>query len=60
MGEHRQTGDDLTRQAVDWLVALDHGHADEKAFETWRAADPRHAAIFAQVAAIWRRTGTAE
>jgi len=57
MGERRETGDDLTGQAVDWLVALDHGDADQLAFERWRGADPRHAAAFAQVAAIWRRTG---
>lgn len=47
----------MTGQAVDWLVALDHGNADQAAFEAWRGADPRHAATFAQVAATWRRTG---
>ena len=49
-------GDDLTGEAIDWLVALDHGTADQEAFEAWRSADPRHAAVFAQVAATWRRT----
>lgn len=57
MGVEREAGDDLTGQAIDWLVALDHGNADQHAFETWRGADPRHAAVFAQVAATWRRTG---
>ncbi|MET4898298.1 DUF4880 domain-containing protein [Sphingomonadaceae bacterium jetA1] len=49
-------GSGLKDQAVDWLVALDGGTADERAFEDWRSADPRHAAAFAQVAATWRRT----
>lgn len=57
MGEGREAGDDLTNQAIDWLVALDHGNADEDAFQAWRSADPRRAAVFAQVAATWRRTG---
>jgi len=56
MGDEREAGDDLTGQAVDWLVALDHGGANQADFEAWRAADPRHAAVFAQVAATWRRT----
>ncbi|MGN6377262.1 MAG: FecR family protein [Sphingomonas sp.] len=56
MGAGREAGNDLTSQAIDWLVALDHGNADEAAFEAWRSADPRHAAVFAQVAATWRRT----
>lgn len=56
MGAGGEDGDDLTGQAIDWLVALDHGTADQEAFEAWRSADPRHAAVFAQVAATWRRT----
>lgn len=57
MGESGEAGDDLTGQAIEWLVALDRGSADDAAFEAWRLADPRHAAVFAQVAAAWRRTG---
>ena len=56
MGDDGKAGTGLSEQAIDWLVALDHGTADEQAFETWRSADPRHAAVFAQVAAVWRRT----
>lgn len=49
-------GTGLREQAAHWLVSLDSGTADERAFDIWRNADPRHAAAFAQVAAIWRRT----
>ena len=56
MGEQGKAGDDLSEQAIQWLVSLDCGTADSQAFETWRNADPRHAAAFAQVAATWRRT----
>lgn len=47
----------IADQAIDWLVRLDAGHADPRDFEAWRAADPRHAAAFAQVAWVWQRTG---
>ncbi len=43
----------LTEQAAAWLVALDGGKADLPAFEAWRDRDPRNAATFAQVAAVW-------
>ena len=43
----------LTEQAAAWLVALDSGKADLPAFEAWRNGDPRNAATFAQVAAVW-------
>ncbi|WP_380786219.1 FecR family protein [Sphingomonas sp. R86521] len=43
----------LTEQAATWLVALDGGKADLPAFEAWRDRDPRNAATFAQVAAVW-------
>lgn len=56
MGDHGKAGAELSEQAIDWLVALDGGTADEQAFNAWRDADPRHAAAFAQVAATWRRT----
>jgi transmembrane sensor len=41
----------MTDQAALWYAQLDSGTADERAFETWRAADPRHAAAFARIAA---------
>jgi transmembrane sensor len=56
MGDEGKAGAELREQAIDWLVALDCGTADEQAFNAWRDADPRHAAAFAQVAATWRRT----
>lgn len=49
--------DPLVEEAAAWLVRLDAGTADEAAFETWRGTDPRHASVFAQVAATWKRTG---
>lgn len=55
--EFDATGDELTGQATQWLVGLDSGRVDEAQFEAWRAADPRHAAAFAQVLATWERTG---
>ena len=56
MGDEGKAGAELREQAIDWLVALDCGTADEQAFSAWRDADPRHASAFAQVAATWRRT----
>lgn len=56
MADERTSGRELIDIAVEWLVALDSGSADRTAFETWRAADPRHAAAFAQAAAVWRKT----
>lgn len=47
----------LKAEAADWLARLDSGDSDLSAFETWRNADPRHASIFAQVAATWKQTG---
>jgi len=40
--------------AVQWLVRLDAGTADARAFEVWRR-DPRHAVAFAQAQAAWER-----
>lgn len=42
---------EANEQAAQWHARLDAGTADEQAFETWRAADPRHAAAFARIAA---------
>ncbi|OYX50391.1 MAG: hypothetical protein B7Y97_07515 [Sphingomonas sp. 32-66-10] len=57
MDANGPTRQKLTNQAADWLVRLDAGTADPEAFEAWRSADPRHASVFAQVAATWKRTG---
>jgi len=56
MGDEGKAGAELNDRAIEWLVALDCGTADEPAFNAWRDADPRHAAAFAQAAATWRRT----
>jgi transmembrane sensor len=56
MREQGKVGTSLSDQAIEWLVALDNGSADADAFERWRNADPRHASVFAQVAATWKRT----
>lgn len=45
---------DLIDEAAEWLAALDSGSANVSAFEAWRAADPRHAVAFAEVAGSWR------
>jgi len=55
--ESEKAGGELIAEAAEWLVALDVGRADPQLFEAWRAADPRHAAAFAQMLAIWERTG---
>lgn len=57
MGQEEEPRTAIADQAIDWLVRLDAGHGDAGAFEAWRNADPRHAAAFAQVAAVWQRTG---
>lgn len=41
--------DDILEAAASWHTRLDLGTANEKAFEKWRAADPRHAAAFARI-----------
>lgn len=48
---------DLIEIASGWLVGLDAGTADVRAFEAWRDADPRHAAAFAEVAGAWSDMG---
>lgn len=40
----------MMEEAADWLAALDAGSVTPQAFEQWRAADPRRAVAFAQVA----------
>lgn len=57
MESNGPTRQQITEQAVGWLIRLDAGTADIEAFEAWRSADPRHASAFAQMAAIWKRTG---
>lgn len=56
MQDEGEAGAGLREEAIDWLVKLDCGTADEQAFQSWREADPRRAAAFAEVAAAWRRT----
>lgn len=41
--------DDILEAAAAWHTRLDLGTADQKAFERWRDADPRHAAAFARM-----------
>lgn len=57
MGSEETAREAIADQAVEWLVRLDAGRADPEAFEQWRSANPRHAAIFAQLAATWTSTG---
>jgi transmembrane sensor len=52
--ESAQRHADLIDEAAAWLAALDSGSARVSAFEAWRAADPRHAVAFAEVAGSWR------
>lgn len=44
--------------ASEWLARLDSGDvtAEERAaFDTWRSADPRHAAAYARLSAVWHQ-----
>lgn len=43
----------VTREAAEWLVALDSGTADLAGLERWKAIDPRHSAAFAEAAYAW-------
>lgn len=54
---NKKAREKLKAEAAAWLARLDSGDADLSAFETWRNDDPRHASIFAQVAATWKKTG---
>lgn len=41
-------------QALDWLIRLEHCDAQQqRCFQAWLAADPAHAAAFAQAQALW-------
>lgn len=57
MDERQAFREKLKAEAIDWLIRLDSESADLVAFEAWRQADPRHAAMFAQIAAVWKSTG---
>lgn len=52
--------DPVEREAAAWVARLsssDATEADRRAFETWREADPSHAAAYAEMDALWRRLG---
>jgi transmembrane sensor len=52
--------DPVEREAAAWVARLsssDATEADHRAFETWRKADPVHAAVYAEMDALWRRLG---
>lgn len=45
----------VTREATEWLAALDSGTADLAGLDRWKAADPRHSAAFAEAAYAWEQ-----
>ncbi|KQQ14244.1 iron dicitrate transport regulator FecR [Methylobacterium sp. Leaf123] len=52
--------DPVEYEAAAWVARLsssDVTDADHRAFETWRRADPAHAAAYAEMDALWRRLG---
>lgn len=52
-------GSEALAEAQRWfarLLAPDCGTAERARFERWRDADPAHAAAFAQVEGVWRRS----
>ncbi|MCJ2028569.1 FecR domain-containing protein [Methylobacterium sp. J-043] len=52
--------DPVEHEAASWVARLassDATDADRRAFETWRGADPAHAAAYAEMDALWRRLG---
>jgi len=53
-GQERES---LIAEAAEWLARLDVGRASPAELDAWRAADPRRAAAFAEVAATWDRLG---
>lgn len=51
---------DVSDQAIDWLVLLHSGRADaadRQAFARWRAADPAHEAAAREAEALWSDVG---
>ncbi|MET3663607.1 DUF4880 domain-containing protein [Caulobacter sp. 1776] len=55
----RDQADPALAEAAQWLARADLGTLDEAAFETWRAADPRHALAFVRVADAARKAALA-
>ena len=52
LAERKRTGTDIDREAAEWLARHEMTRltpAEAEAFETWRAADPRHAEAFEAV-----------
>lgn len=52
--------DPIERAAAVWVARLsssDATEADRRAFEAWHAADPAHAAAYAEMDALWRQLG---
>lgn len=48
--------DSVDEAAQDWFLRLSSGEAAQaelRAFAAWRAADPRHAAAYAEIRALW-------
>jgi transmembrane sensor len=43
----------VTREATEWLAAIDSGTADLAGLERWKAADPRHSSAFAEAVYAW-------
>lgn len=53
---------EIRAEAAAWLARLradDKSHADERAFQSWLAADVRHAAAFEAVTEVWDIAGAA-
>ncbi|SFV15012.1 FecR family protein [Methylobacterium sp. 174MFSha1.1] len=57
---HPDEEDPIDEAAAGWVVRLassDATEADRAAFDAWLAADPVHAAAFAEMDALWRQLG---
>lgn len=57
---HRDEEDPIDEAAAAWVVRLasaDATEADRAAFDAWLAADPVHAAAYAEMDAVWRQLG---
>jgi transmembrane sensor len=57
MSHDAKSRDEIAATAAGWLVRLDAGSADPADFDAWRNSDPRHASVFAQMAATWKQSG---